>query len=378
MKNNDKACRRWIIIVLLVLLLSLTLVCGLLGQIQRPVPPPRVNPDLSVTYFVDVDAKDVRLFDTVFSTAPPGLAFTKGPDGIWSLTTPPYEPGIHEYALVIDGVPTSAVTSSDWVDRLPRGYYPFDFIEVRDSNPFPYDLRPVPHGVVHAHTVRSEQFDRDGRLYVYTPPGYETSGRAYPVLYLMHTSDNASYWTRYGFADRIMDSLIADGETREMIIVMTQTAGGLASTLVERYLLDEVIPFAERTYRIDAARTSRFLAGNSSGAMHARNIGFLHPELFSAIGIMSGGGLNLAAAPLETTYPKLTGAAAFNEQVPFIFIAVGERDLSAANIVANVQRLKDSLDRLGIRNTFWLTTDQHSWFNWRRYLTEFLKGLGGN
>ncbi|MGH9719062.1 MAG: alpha/beta hydrolase [Bryobacteraceae bacterium] len=87
-----------------------------------------------------------------------------------------------------------------------------------------------------------------------------------------------------------MDNLSADGAAREMIIVMTQTGGGQAPALVERYLLDEVIPFAERTYRIDGARISRFLAGNSSGAMHARNIGFLHPELFSAIGIMSGAG----------------------------------------------------------------------------------------
>jgi hypothetical protein len=33
--------------------------------------------------------------------------------------------------------------------------------------------------------------------------------------------------------------------------------------------------------------------------------------------------------------------------------------------------------RLGIRNTFRLTTDEHSWFNWQRYLVEFLKGLSG-
>jgi enterochelin esterase family protein len=249
-----------------------------------------VNPDLSVTYFVDVDAQDVRLLDTVFSTAPPGLAFTKGPDGIWSVTTPPYEPGTHEYALVIDGVPTSALTSNDWADRLPRGYYPFDSIDVRGPDPLPYDLRRVPHGVVHAHTLRSGQFDREGSLYIYTPPGYDSSGKSYPVLYLMHTSDNASFWTRYGLADRIMDNLLADGETREMILVMTQTGAGQARALVEHYLLDEVMPFAERTYRIEGSPASRFLAGNSSGAMHARNIGFLHPELFSAIGLMSGGG----------------------------------------------------------------------------------------
>jgi enterochelin esterase-like enzyme len=350
------------------------LFCGrLTSQIQRPVAPPRVNPDLSVTYFVDVDATDVRLFDEVFSTAPPGLSFTRGPDGIWSLTTPPYEAGTHYYALVIDGVPTSAVTFATWQDRLPAGYYPFDPIEVHGPDPQPYDLRRVPHGVVHAHTLRSEQLQREVECYVYTPPGYEGSAKRYPVLYLMHTSDNASYWTRYGLVHRIMDNLIADSEAKEMILVMTQTVGGQAPALIERHMLEEIIPFAERAYRIDPDQASRYIAGNSAGAMHARNLGFLHPELFSAVGIMSGGGLGANAVPLELTYPKLTDASAFNAQVRFIYIAVGERDRVA--IPANVQKLKDSLDRLGIPSTFKITTDEHSWFNWRRYFTDFIKRL---
>ncbi|MGH9719063.1 MAG: hypothetical protein ACRD8O_02540 [Bryobacteraceae bacterium] len=84
----------------------------------------------------------------------------------------------------------------------------------------------------------------------------------------------------------------------------------------------------------------------------------------------------MTAPALETSYPKLSDSAAFNTQVPCIYIAIGERDVSAPNIVANVQRLKESLDRLGIRSTFSLTLDEHGWFNWRRYLAEFVKGCG--
>ena len=344
------------------------------GAQQRPAPPPRVNADHSLTLFVDVDARSVVLADEVFSTAPPGLAFTKGPNGIWSLTTPPYEPGAHAMGVVIDGVPTGIEFGPTWADRLPQGYYPFDLVEVRGEEPLPYDLRDVPHGAIHAHTIRSEQMKRQVGLYVYTPPGYEASNKRYPVLYLMHTSDNASYWTRYGYAHRIMDNLISDAVIQEMLVVMTESAGGLAADIGERYMLDEIIPFTERTYRVEATRGSRYIAGNSAGAMHARNIGFLHPEMFSAIGIMSGGGLNNAAAPLATTYPNLTNAAKFNEQIRLLYIAFGERDRTSP--AANGQRLKDSLDQLGIRNDFRITTDGHSWFNWRRYLAEFLTGLG--
>lgn len=360
-------------------LAALAFICvSLAGQIQGPVSSPRVNPDLSVTYFVNVDARDVRLADSVFSLGPPFLPFAKGPDGIWSLTTPPYEPGTHVYGFVIDGVPTGARADNSINDRLPQGYYPFELIDVRGSEQLFYDLRQVPHGTTHVHTATSGQLHRDVRTIVYTPPGYETSGLSYPVLYLLHgDAEGPTIWTRFGYADRILDNLIAAGEAREMIVVMPDTGAADASTLpadvVEHYLIEEVMPTIEQKYRIDS--TARYLAGNSAGAAHTRNIGFLHPDLFSALGIMSGGGIGAAAAPLQVTYPKLADAAAFNAQVRSIYIALGDHDDSNPNIMANVQRLKDSLDRLGIASTFQVTTGRHNWFNWRRYLAEFAKGL---
>jgi enterochelin esterase-like enzyme len=361
-------------------LLAALACASLSAQIQRMVPPPLVNPDLSVTFFADVDAKDVRLADTIFSQAPPGLSFTKGADGIWTLTTPPYEAGTHEYGLVIDGVPTGALTQLNVNDRLPRGYYPFDLLDVRGPEPLFHDLQQVPHGVVHVHTLHSELLGSDVNCYVYTPPSYEGSDRLYPTLYLLHGAlERPSFWTRYGYADRIMDNLIARGDAKEMILVMPDT--GLADgtsqpmPLAERYLIEELIPLVEQKYRIDPSPGARYLAGNSAGAANTRNIGFLHPEIFSALGIMSGGGLNATAPPLEVTYPKLADSAAFNAQVRFIYIALGDHDDSNPNILANVQRMKQSLDRLGIQNTFNLTTGGHHWFNWRRYLADFVKGL---
>jgi enterochelin esterase-like enzyme len=61
--------------------------------------------------------------------------------------------------------------------------------------------------------------------------------------------------------------------------------------------------------------------------------------------------------------------------VRYLFIALGERDESNPNILANVRRLKDSLDRLGVSSTFALTSGGHSWFNWRRYLARMVNPL---
>jgi enterochelin esterase-like enzyme len=54
-----------------------------------------------------------------------------------------------------------------------------------------------------------------------------------------------------------------------------------------------------------------------------------------------------------------------------IYVAVGNEDTAAPN----VRRLSESLDRLGIANRLSVTSGDHTWFNWRRYLAEFLKGI---
>src|SRR4051812_46664266 len=96
----ESASRRWILAGIAIATWSGTQ----LPAQQRPVAAPRINPDLSVTYFLNVDANSVVLVDSVFAPVPPGIPLAKGPDGIWSVTTPPYEPGAHEYGFVVDGV----------------------------------------------------------------------------------------------------------------------------------------------------------------------------------------------------------------------------------------------------------------------------------
>jgi len=139
--------------------------------------------------------------------------------------------------------------------------------------------------------------------------------------------------------------------------------------LTEQYLLDEVIPFVEANYRVGPVR---YLAGISRGAIHTRDIGLRHPELFSALGMFSGGGFPATDPPLEESYPKLLDAAAINERLQRIYIGVGNEDIGT---LANVSRLRASFERLGIKHQFNLSSGGHTGFNWARYLPELLKAL---
>src|SRR5262245_33762690 len=111
-----------------------------------PTPPPQVNADLSVTYFLNApNAKEVLLADTAISPGPPGRPLTKGPDGMWTVTTPPYEPGTHYYGFLIDGVLTGDLGGTAITDRLPRGFLLFESIDIRGATPLFTDVRAVPH-----------------------------------------------------------------------------------------------------------------------------------------------------------------------------------------------------------------------------------------
>ena len=58
------------------------------------------------------------------------------------------------------------------------------------------------------------------RVHVYTPAGYGTSTKKYPVLYLLHgAGDNDAHWSQLGRANVIADNLLADGKIVPMLIV---------------------------------------------------------------------------------------------------------------------------------------------------------------
>ena len=80
----------------------------------------------------------------------------------------------------------------------------------------------------------------------------------------MHAAtQRESMWTRFGYADRIMDNLIAAGQAKEMIIVMpntgTASGGDEHLDLVVRYMLE----FIQRRGRV-----LRSAPGKYSAAVH--------------------------------------------------------------------------------------------------------------
>ena len=357
------------------LCLFLAVVCG--AQ-QRSGPPmitsPEVHSDRRVTFRVLAPkAADVSFFGDWMKTGTQEK-MTKDADGVWSVTLGPLPPSIYIYHFNVDGM-----TIADPVNpRMKlRARTSASLVEVPGDGSELWQPQEVPHGTVEINWQKSKVIDGETRwIWVYTPPEMKKDPRRrYPVLYLFHGSnDIAGGWTLAGNANFILDNLIAKKQAVPMIVVMpfghaipfgvNRQGPGSNNAVFEDYLLKDVIPTIEAKYPILPGRQNRAIAGLSMGGGQALQIGFGHPELFSAIGAFS------AAVPndFETQFAALlSDPKGTNEKFKTVWFACGKDDFLYDRSV----KLSQLLNQKQIKHTFESTEGNHTYTVWRRYLGEF-------
>ncbi|NKY40697.1 alpha/beta hydrolase-fold protein [Cellulomonas septica] len=131
--------------------------------------------------------------------------------------------------------------------------------------------------------------------YLYTPPGYDDSGRTlYPLVMLLHGAPGTSQaWFGNGIA-RTLDALITSGQLRPVIVVTPDTngtgtddTGCLDSTQggseVESYLEDVVVPWADDHYPTSRDWRYGAVGGMSAGAYCALDQGLRHVDRYGTI-----------------------------------------------------------------------------------------------
>jgi enterochelin esterase-like enzyme len=140
-------------------------------------------------------------------------------------------------------------------------------------------------------SMKSEILNMDRKYAIYLPPGYETSQRSYPVLYLLHGGgDDQTGWVQFGEVEYIADKTIKEGKTTPMIIVMPDASSGkrgytndaTGEWRYEDFFFEEFLPFVEKTYRIKSEKRYRAIAGLSMGGGGTYYYALHRPDLFSA------------------------------------------------------------------------------------------------
>lgn len=364
-----------------------------------PVVSPEIHDNNTVTFrFKAPKAVRVQLtgdFLPVQKNAKfeaPGIVDLKeGQEGVWEYTTPePLKPELYSYSFIVDGLrmndPANVYLIRD-VSTLTNV-----FIIGGDRADF-YKVNPVPHGTVSRIWYDSPVLGLERRMTVYTPAGYETSGKRYPVLYLLHgMGGDEEAWISLGRTAQILDNLIAQGKAKPMIVVMPngnasqEAAPGessrgmvpptmqLPKTMEGSYeqAFPEIVKFIDKNYRTIKSKSGRAIAGLSMGGFHSLHISKQYPDMFNYIGLFSAAIMpnkEVSSPIYENMEGKLK--VQFDKNPALYWIAIGKTDfLYKAN-----EEYRKLLDEKGYKYTYYESDEGHIWKNWRIYLTEFVPML---
>ena len=335
---------------------------------------PEVLPDHRVTFRISAPKASEVTLTGDWMGSNPAAKLTKDEKGIWSTTLGPFEPSIYIYSFAVDGV---AIADPVNPRMKLRAKTSASLLEINDEKPAFWEARDVPHGNVEINWEKSKAIHGETRqIWIYTPPGYAKSSRRYPVLYLLHGSnDTAAGWTMAGDANFVLDNLLADAKMLPMIVVMpfghatpfgvpVPPGGASNDALFEDYMLQDVIPTVEARYRVAPGRQNRAIAGLSMGGGQSLKIGLGHLDLFSAVASFSGAIPN----DFETRFAGLLkDSKTTNERLKVFWIGCGQQD----SLFPRSKNLSDLLTKNQVKHVFHPTDGVHNYTVWRKYLAEY-------
>ncbi|GAB3222314.1 esterase [Algoriphagus aestuariicola] len=355
-------------------------------EISAMQPPRVVSPEISdsrsVTFRVFSDKANTVTINGSWMGFGETIPMTKDEKGIWSVTIDPLPTSMYHYNFFIDGVSAIDPTNPHALRDGTR-YASLLMIPGQESEVF--QLNDTPHGTLSQVWYDSPSLGMKRRMYVYTPPGYDSSSDSYPVLYLLHgAGGDEDAWSSLGRANLILDNLIASGKAKPMLVVKTNGNAWQSSTLkqapgvaaptretygqfqgkFEKSLVEDVVPYIEKNYRIKADKDHRAIAGLSMGGAHTITASTTYPDKFSYIGVFSSGifDANADMAELEKKFTALKDSG-----VKKYWVACGKTDF----VIESNQRLLSILDKTGLKHEYHESEGGHTWANWRDYLVLF-------
>ena len=342
---------------------------------------PRVLKDNSVMFRVNAPQAQLVQIDLGGKK----YDMTKGEGGVWTVTTSPQVSGYHYYSLVVDGVSVADPASQTFYGCSRWS----SAIEIKEAGMDDFEVQDVNHGEVRTLYYFSKVDGTWRPLMVYTPAGYNEGSESYPVVYIQHGGgEDHRGWMEQGRTAQIMDNLIAAGKAKPMIVVSSNSnvqsrnggfGGGYSWQGMQTFrseLLENVIPFVEKTYRVKKDRKNRAMCGLSMGGGQSFYIGLRDPEVFANVGVFStgmfGGIQGASNFDLEKEVPGiLTDTKTFNQQFDVFFVSCGEQDPRIEHTRSIVKKMRDG----GVEVKFNSYPGDHEWQVWRKSLHEFAQYL---
>ncbi|WP_026768361.1 alpha/beta hydrolase-fold protein [Asinibacterium sp. OR53] len=234
----------------------------------------------------------------------------------------------------------------------------------------------IQHGKIDTVGYESKTVGTVRRAIIYTPPGYSKK-KKYPVLYLLHgIGGDEKEWLNGGKPQIILDNLYAGGKLEPMIVVMPngramkddRATGNImdpdkvqAFATFEKDLLNDLIPFIEKTFPVLGDREHRAIAGLSMGGGQSLNFGLGNLDEFAWVG-------GFSSAP-NTKRPEelVPNPEEAKAKLKLLWISCGDND----GLITFSKRTHDYLYQKGVPHIYYIEPGVHDFKVWKNGLYMF-------
>src|SRR5688572_10380450 len=238
----------------------------------------------------------------------------------------------------------------------------------------------IPHGVIDTIAYTSKTVGANRRAIIYTPPGFSKK-KKYPVLYLLHgIGGDEKEWLNGGKPQVILDNLYAENKIQPMIVVMPNgramkddraTGNNMAPEKVQAFanfekdLLNDLIPFVEKTFPVLKDPENRAIAGLSMGGGQSLNFGLGNLDKFAWVG-------GFSSAP-NTKRPEelVPDPEAAKQKLKLVWISCGDND----GLLSFSKRTHDYLYEKGVPHVYYIEPGGHDFKVWKNGLYMFSQFL---
>lgn len=232
--------------------------------------------------------------------------------------------------------------------------------------------------------------------WVYLPPGYGKSTARYPVVYVMHgmPGEVRDCFVK-GQVQDAAEQLIKTRQIRPLIIVGWDAEGPGGPTDVTNYLdrpdykmesfmVRELVPYIDRTYRTIPDAQARALDGISAGGYGAPNLVFKHPDVWKIAASHTGffSPQDDAENMTRILGPRATNRALWNANDPtktvlqhgaednlHVYLDIGEGD----ELLPEFKRFAALLKRQNIDSEVHIFPGRHTWEYWSAHFYDSLR-----
>ncbi len=230
------------------------------------------------------------------------------------------------------------------------------------------------------------QLHRKRRIWLYLPPGYNTSKEMYPVIYMhdgQNLFDNATSFAGEWGVDEYLDSISSSGKKAAIIVgidngmakrmaeynpyTFQQFGKGEGSQYVD-FLVKNLKPFIDKKYRTLKNKQNTFIAGSSMGGLISLYAVLKYPKVFGGAGIFS------PAFWTARGIDSMVRSHAASLTSRLFFYAGGKENNSMVpdmkRIVSEIRQYSTSKTKVVIDSEA-----QHNEASWRKYFPQFYEWL---